>query len=70
MVLALYVNDIVRLKKPHPCGGSEWRIFRVGADVGLRCLTCQRRLLLRRIEVERRIKSFVARGAAPPEQGG
>ncbi|MSP11746.1 MAG: DUF951 domain-containing protein [Chloroflexi bacterium] len=60
--MELYLGDIVRLRKLHPCGGDTWRIERLGADIGLRCLTCQRYVLLPRSVVERRIKSFVKRG--------
>jgi hypothetical protein len=56
------LDDVVRLRKLHPCGGSEWRVVRLGADIGLRCLTCQRRVLLPRSELERRMKTFVSRG--------
>ena len=62
VVLELRLDDVVLLRKPHPCGGSTWRIVRLGADIGLRCQTCGRRVLLPRSEVERRIKRFVARG--------
>jgi hypothetical protein len=62
MVVEFRMDDVVRLRKPHPCGGTDWRIVRLGADLGLRCLTCQRRVLLPRSEVERRMKSFVSRG--------
>ena len=34
------VGDIVKLKKPHPCGSSEWEILRVGADFRLKCTGC------------------------------
>ncbi len=61
-MLELYLNDVVRLRKPHPCGGYEWRVVRLGADIGLRCLTCDHRVLLPRSELERRLKSFVRRG--------
>ncbi|PMP75920.1 MAG: DUF951 domain-containing protein [Chloroflexus aggregans] len=60
--MPLYRNDIVQLRKPHACGGDTWRIVRLGADIGLRCETCGRRVLLPRAELERRIKRFVARG--------
>ena len=56
------LEDIVRLRKPHPCGGYEWRVVRLGADIGLECLTCNRRVLLTRREVEKRMKAFVSRG--------
>jgi len=56
------MGDVVRLRKPHPCGGFEWEVTRLGADIGLRCLTCGRRLMLQRPTIERRLKSFVSRG--------
>jgi hypothetical protein len=56
MLPDLELNDILRLKKPHPCGGYEWKVFRLGADIGLECLTCQRRVLLTRREVRNRLK--------------
>ena len=64
MPLDLRLDDILRLRKPHPCGGYEWRVVRLGADIGLQCLTCGRRVLLTRREVEKRIKTVVARGPA------
>ena len=56
------MGDVVRLRKPHPCGGSEWEVVRLGADIGLRCRGCRRRVLLERRVLERRLKAFVARG--------
>jgi hypothetical protein len=52
---------VVRLRKPHPCGGYDWQVTRLGADIGLRCLTCDRRLLLDRVTLEKRLKEFVFR---------
>ena len=48
------VGDRVTLKKTHPCGGREWDVYRIGADIGLRCATCGRRVMLRRREADRR----------------
>ncbi len=59
MVLEINLGDIVRLKKVHPCGGYEWEVVRLGADIGLKCLKCERRILLTRSVLERRIKGFV-----------
>ncbi|MFC2024363.1 DUF951 domain-containing protein, partial [Chloroflexota bacterium] len=50
-------GDVVRLKKKHPCGGDEWLVTRVGADIGLKCLKCQRHTLLKRGAFERRVKN-------------
>lgn len=79
--LPLFMDDVVRLRKPHPCGSYEWVVVRLGADIGLKCLTCGRRVLLPRRTVEKRLKEFVSRGpdaavdsasaeSAPPEDHG
>ena len=67
MVLELRIGDVVQLRKPHACGGSEWTIIRLGADIGLRCKGCNRRVLLERPVVERRIKRFLERGPVAGE---
>ena len=51
----LGLGDQVRLRKPHPCGSYEWRVYRLGADIGLRCLGCGRRVMLSRAEIEKRL---------------
>jgi len=51
-------GDVVRLKKKHPCGGDEWQVIRLGADIGLKCRKCQRRVTLERGVFERRLKVF------------
>jgi hypothetical protein len=55
----VHVGDRVRLRKPHPCGGCEWRLTRVGADIGLRCLTCGRRIMVPRSKFERQLKAIL-----------
>ncbi len=62
-VLELRVDDVLRLRKPHPCGSYDWRVFRLGADIGIRCLGCGHRVLIPRSTLERRVKQFLARGA-------
>ena len=54
-------RDTVRLRKRHPCGGDEWQVMRIGADVGLKCLKCQREVLLERGIFERRVKALVSK---------
>jgi hypothetical protein len=61
-VLVVLLGDVVQLKRAHPCGGREWLVDRVGADIGLRCRTCGRHVLLDRRTLEARIASFVSRG--------
>jgi hypothetical protein len=66
--LALFLDDVVVLRKPHPCGGDTWRIVRLGADIGVRCASCGRRVLMPRSEIERDIKRFVERGPLAPAE--
>ncbi len=61
MPIDFQIGDIVRLRKPHPCGGYDWEVVRLGADIGLKCQTCQHRVLLTRRELEKRLKTFVQR---------
>jgi hypothetical protein len=56
----LHLNDILRLRKQHPCGSSEWKITRLGADIGLECLGCQRRVMLPRRKLARMLKTVVS----------
>ncbi|HEX77076.1 MAG TPA: DUF951 domain-containing protein [Dehalococcoidia bacterium] len=58
------LGDVVRLKKPHPCGSYQWQVERVGADIGLRCLGCQRRIMLERVIFERRVRLVLPGGVA------
>jgi hypothetical protein len=58
----LLLGDVVRLRRAHPCGGNTWLVDRLGADIGLRCQTCARHVLLERRVVEARIDAFVSRG--------
>jgi hypothetical protein len=60
--LELLLGDVVRLRRTHPCGGDEWQIDRIGADIGLRCRRCGRHVMIERRTLERRISSFVERG--------
>jgi len=60
--LVLYLGDVVRLRRAHPCGGDSWLVDRLGADIGLRCQTCDRHVLVDRRTVERRLAGFIRRG--------
>jgi hypothetical protein len=65
--IPFYIDDVVQLRKPHPCGSYEWSVVRIGADIGLRCLICGRRVLLPRRTLEKRLKKFISRGPTAPE---
>ena len=60
--LELLLGDVVRLRRAHPCGGTEWLLDRLGADIGLRCQGCGRHVLIDRPVLERRLAGFVSRG--------
>lgn len=62
--MEIRLGDVVRLRKVHPCGGDEWEVVRLGADIGITCRTCGRRVLLDRSLFEKRVKMFVTRGPA------
>ncbi len=59
------LGDVLRLRKPHPCGGYEWQVVRLGADIGIRCLTCQRRILIPRQKLAKRVKSITPASDQP-----
>lgn len=52
------VGDIVKLKKPHPCGSSEWEILRVGADFRLKCIGCGHQIMVARRLVEKNTRGL------------
>ncbi|MCH2510119.1 MAG: DUF951 domain-containing protein [Dehalococcoidia bacterium] len=63
MALELKIGDVLRMKKPHPCGGSLWTVTRLGADIGMNCRECGRYVLLARSQLARRLKQVV-----PPDE--
>ena len=60
-VLDVRLGDRVTLARPHPCGSREWQVVRLGADIGLRCLGCGRRVLIARPDLERRLRGPIMR---------
>ena len=52
------VGDIVKLKKPHPCGSQEWEILRVGADFRLRCMGCGHQVMMARPLVQKNTRGL------------
>ena len=66
MLQELRLDDVIRLRKPHPCGGYEWKVVRMGADIGIVCMQCGRRVMLPRRDLARRIKTIVVN---PKETG-
>ncbi len=50
------LGDIIKMKKPHPCGSSEWEVLRVGADFRLKCVGCGHQVMLARRLVEKNVR--------------
>jgi hypothetical protein len=63
MLPDLQIKDLLRLRKPHPCGSYEWTVVRLGADIGLECKGCGRRVMLTRRELSRRLKMILPKEA-------
>ena len=57
------VGDIVKLKKPHPCGSSEWEIMRVGADFRLKCMGCGHQVMVPRKLAEKNDRGLTKKQA-------
>jgi hypothetical protein len=55
------LGDVVRMRKPHPCGSFQWQVVRLGADIGIRCSGCGRRVLMPRSQFSRQVKALVSR---------
>ncbi len=56
--MIIELNDIIKLKKKHPCGSFEWQVLRVGADFRLKCIGCEHQVMLSRSLVEKNVKSI------------
>ena len=58
-IIPLHVNDLIQMKKAHPCGGKIFRILRVGGEVRIVCQTCGRDMTMDRIRLEKAIKQIL-----------
>lgn len=57
------IGDVVRLKKPHPCGADRWEIYRTGIDFGLKCLGCGHRVMIPRPKFEKSVRERIPKTA-------
>ena len=55
--MEILLNDVLTLKKPHPCGARDWKVLRTGADLRIKCLGCGHELLLPRHKIEKQMKT-------------
>ena len=57
----IQVGDVLKLKKPHPCGSKEWEVLRIGADFRLKCQGCGHQVMIARRQVEKNVKEIIAK---------
>lgn len=62
------LGDIVETKKEHPCGSKQWEVIRVGADFKIKCLGCERIVMLPRPKFEKSVKKVIKSAVNPEEQ--
>ncbi len=55
----IQVGNVLKLKKKHPCGSSEWEVLRVGADFRLKCKGCEHQIMIARRLLEKNIKQIL-----------
>ena len=53
------LNDIVIMKKPHACQTNEWQITRVGVDIKIKCIKCNREIMMDRLEFEKKLRRII-----------
>lgn len=59
------LDDVVQMRKMHPCGSDQWKVIRIGADVKMKCLGCGRIVMLERADFVKRRKKVVTQGPVP-----
>lgn len=57
----ILVGDVIKMKKQHPCGQNEWEVLRTGMDFRLKCLGCDRQVMVSRKLVEKNFRGFIRR---------
>ncbi|MCL5291816.1 MAG: DUF951 domain-containing protein [Actinobacteria bacterium] len=67
-IVPVKIGDVVKLKKPHPCGANEWEVVKTGMDIGLKCTKCGRRVRLLRYDFDRRFRGYLYR--SEPQDSG
>lgn len=60
------IGDVLKMKKPHPCGNAEWLVLRVGMDFKLRCQGCGHEVMLPRSKAEKNIRKILRQGVEIP----
>ncbi len=58
-MIPLQIGDHIRLRKPHPCGSTDWKVVRTGMDFRIQCLGCEHQAWIPRVKLERRLKEVI-----------
>jgi hypothetical protein len=58
------LGDVVQMKKPHPCGANEWQVIRMGMDIRIKCVQCQRSVMIPRSQFERQMRKVLRKAGA------
>ena len=56
--MEINIGDIIKLKKPHPCGSKEWEVLRIGADFRIKCNGCGHQIMIARKLLEKNVKEI------------
>lgn len=66
-MIPLQVGDLIRLRKPHPCGSTDWKVMRTGMDFRIECLGCRHQAWIPRVKLERQLKEIFQKADSPKE---
>jgi len=58
------LNDVVQMKKPHPCGENRWKIIRMGADIRIKCEGCGHSVMIPRKDFTKKMKKVLEKAPA------
>ena len=53
------LNDIVEMKKPHACQTNKWQITRMGVDIKIKCINCNREIMMDRLDFDKKLKKII-----------
>ena len=68
MTEEIRLGDQVQTRKKHPCGSDEWTVIRIGADIKIKCLGCERIVMMDRADFVKRRKKVLEQGPIPEEE--
>lgn len=63
--MEISVGDVIKMKKPHPCGSDQWEVLRSGADFRLKCMGCEHQIMVPRRLVEKNFRGFITQNNNP-----